>query len=161
MIAALIHLVIYIIIVGIIVWLLLWLIDAINGAQAKNGIVLNVVGTASYFAAFGAAGAGAAAGFASVPHSALRKSSHSPCVPLSVPALLAALYFSTHSRMVSSRAGAVTANATKLAPAIAKSSFFKVILGLFTVAGSMSDGLAGFHRMSVPSGEARNPALLR
>jgi hypothetical protein len=84
-----------------------------------------------------------------------------PCVPLSVPALLAALYFSTHSRMVSSRAGAVTANATKLAPAIAKSSFFKVILGLFTVAGSMSDGLAGFHRMSVPSGEARNPALLR
>jgi hypothetical protein len=102
---------------------------------SKTASSLNVVGTAFYFAAFGAAGAGAEAGFASVAHSALRKSSHSPCVPLSVPALLAALYFSTHSRMVSSRAGAVTVNAAKPAPAIAKSSFaFKLILGLFTVA---------------------------
>jgi hypothetical protein len=96
---------------------------------SKTASSLNVVGTASYFAAFGAAGAGAAAGFASVPHSALRKSSHSPCVPLSVPALLAALYFSTHSRMVSARAGAVTTNAAKPIPAIGKSSFgFKLIL---------------------------------
>src|SRR6516164_10787732 len=98
-------------------------------ALVRKRLSLNVVGAASYFAAFGAAGVGAAAGFPSVPHSALRKSSHSPCVPLSVPALLAALYFSTHSRMVSARAGAVTTNAAKPIPAIGKSSFgFKLIL---------------------------------
>ena len=65
----------------------------------------------------GLLGAGAAAGVASAAHSALRKSFH--FWPFSVPASLAALYFALHSCMVSACAGALTANAAKLAPAIA------------------------------------------
>ena len=74
-----------------------------------------MVGTAPYFVAFGAAGAGAAAGVASVPPKlGLAEILPLPCVPLSVPAFLTALYFSTHSRMVSACAGAVTTNAAKI-----------------------------------------------
>src|SRR5262249_35156449 len=60
-------------------------------------------------AGVGAFGAGAAAGVvagaaaASAPHSALRKSFH--FMPLSVPAVCAALYFALHSFMVSAAAG--------------------------------------------------------
>src|SRR6516225_7226848 len=83
-----------------------------GSAGAAEGAVL---------ASFGAAGAGAAAGgaagVASAAHSAFRKSFH--VWPFSVPASLAALYFALHSCMVSACAGAVTANAAKLTPAIA------------------------------------------
>src|SRR5215813_14522501 len=76
-----------------------------------------------------AAGAGVAAGVASAPHCALRKSFHF-MVP-SVPSFLAAWYFALHSWVVSAFAGAVAANAAKPDTATAQNSLaLKVILGL-------------------------------
>src|SRR5271166_4426689 len=98
---------------------------AFGKIAGPEGSVGAAVGAA--LASFGAAGAGAgagagaaagaAAGVASAAHWALRKSFH--FWPFSVPASFAVLYFALHSCMVSACAGAVTANAAKLAPAIA------------------------------------------
>src|SRR5665213_3131863 len=76
----------------------------------------------------GAAGAAAGVAVASAPHSALRKSFH--FWPLSVPAVLASLYFALHSDMLKACAGMV-ANAAKPDTATAHNNFARmVILGL-------------------------------
>src|SRR3954464_4129333 len=100
------------------------------------GRVGAAAGAASFFAfsagaagAAGAAAVGAAAGVASAPHWALRKSFH--FVVPSEPSFLAAWYFALHSCEVSACAGALTTSAAKPDSATAHSNFdCMVILGL-------------------------------